>query len=142
MLMKKKMMITNFVLYMLLLNYSLSYACIKIALGDEWFFGNGAFSGAIFYGILGIFAFRFMKDWQYIKPKSFVILGGATFLPNLLMRVFFLILSIAQGNPLSESLTVFSPGVIEFVVQIVIFVIDIICAIQTYKEDKALKKHA
>lgn len=135
-------MATNFVIYIFLFYISQAAAFIQIGAVGGWRFGSGVFFEATFYAILAVFGFRFMTDWLYIKPKSFVILGCMTILPDFGLRLILTIVALAQGNPLREAWVIWSSGVHLLLLELAVFAIDMVCAIQTIRENKELKSNS
>lgn len=134
-------MTINFVIYIVLLCLSIGSSLMYIGAAGGWRFGNGVFFNATFFAILAIFAFRFMTDWAYIKPKSFVILGCITFLPDFFPRIVVVIMALIAGTPFNETLVIWKTNAFPFLLECTVFTIDIICAIWTAHENKALKSN-
>ena len=142
--MKKTLLICNTVLYAIM--YSLSLFFVGFMFGDNYAFAQRAYDGVwvglpllwkyflypaafFIYFLIGL---HFVKCSENLSVKSFVILGTVTWIP------FFVYLMASKSVSISEPMHWFKVGI--FILATVIFIIDIICAILTYKENQALEQ--
>lgn len=139
--MKRTIVAMNYRLYQILFLIYLVMSGHLIGLNEEIFrFGRGFFLLPTVYAVFCVAAHHFRKNWEYAKPKGYFLLAGSTLIPLLLLMGCIIALLVVPDAKLLQLRGFLFYIVIPCVLQLVILINYIICAVLTNREYQENKK--